>query len=374
VSGDFITGLQDDLVEAMDRYERRSPRGRLAAGRFPRPLRPANLARVAATAAIIIAIVAAARTLEPRPQPARPHVVAVLEIGGQPLDAVLGGGSLWVDGFDGAITRVDPGERRVVTRVHPPGSAQAIAAGAGSLWLQTQGRRCVDGQLVRIDPGTGRIVRQTPVRFPEDGDGNLAVAGGGVWMTGSTVRTGRAGDCHPRQTLDRRDSSGARTASIALGRIAALAAAEGNLWVLSRTGTLSELDPVSGRVLHRESGLGLFSGGGAASPNALAADGAGVWVLSPTRATILHVRDGRIVKHLPVDASAQPVLAKARDGLWITTRDEVGAHNRLIRIDPATGAPTGALDLGAQQPVALIPAGDQLCVLTANGKLLFVES
>ena len=63
MSEDFISGLHADLVEAMDRYERRSPRGRLAAGRYPRLLRRATLARVAAGAAIIVALVAAVLTV-----------------------------------------------------------------------------------------------------------------------------------------------------------------------------------------------------------------------------------------------------------------------------------------------------------------------
>ena len=58
MSEDFISGLHADLVEAMDRYERRTPRGRLAAGRYPRLLKPATLARVAAGAALIVALVA----------------------------------------------------------------------------------------------------------------------------------------------------------------------------------------------------------------------------------------------------------------------------------------------------------------------------
>ncbi len=58
MSEDFISGLHADLVEAMDRYERRSPRGRLAAGRYPRLLRRATLARIAAGAALIVALVA----------------------------------------------------------------------------------------------------------------------------------------------------------------------------------------------------------------------------------------------------------------------------------------------------------------------------
>ena len=63
MSEDFISGLQADLVEAMDRYERRSPYGRLAAGRYPQLLRPATLARVAAGAAIIVGLVAAVLTV-----------------------------------------------------------------------------------------------------------------------------------------------------------------------------------------------------------------------------------------------------------------------------------------------------------------------
>ena len=63
MSEDFISGLHADLVEAMDRYERRSPRGRLAAGRYPHLLRRATLARVAAGAALVVAFVAVVVTV-----------------------------------------------------------------------------------------------------------------------------------------------------------------------------------------------------------------------------------------------------------------------------------------------------------------------
>jgi hypothetical protein len=58
MSQDFISGLHDDLVEAMDRYERRTPGGRRAAAGYPHLPRPATLARVAAGAALILALVA----------------------------------------------------------------------------------------------------------------------------------------------------------------------------------------------------------------------------------------------------------------------------------------------------------------------------
>ena len=63
MSEDFISGLHADLVEAMDRYQRRSPRGRLAAGRYPRLLRRATLARIAAGPALIVALVAVVVTV-----------------------------------------------------------------------------------------------------------------------------------------------------------------------------------------------------------------------------------------------------------------------------------------------------------------------
>ena len=63
MSEDFISGLRADLVEAMDRYERRSPRGRLAAGRYPRLVRRATLARIAAGAALLVALVAVVVTV-----------------------------------------------------------------------------------------------------------------------------------------------------------------------------------------------------------------------------------------------------------------------------------------------------------------------
>jgi hypothetical protein len=72
MSEDFISGLHDDLVEAMDRYERRSPRGRLAAGRYPHLLRRATLARVAAGAALIVALVAVVVTVASESDVERP--------------------------------------------------------------------------------------------------------------------------------------------------------------------------------------------------------------------------------------------------------------------------------------------------------------
>lgn len=367
MSQDFIGGLHDDLVEAMDRYERRTRRGRLAAGHYPRLLRRATVVRVAAAAAIIIAFVAVARTLAPPPRPVRPHVVATLQIGGEPIDAALADGSLWVGGFGGSIVQIDPGERRVVGRVQVPGDPASVAVGAGSVWVPSAGPTCGDGRLVRIDARTRRILSQTRLSISDTAAGKPAVAGGGVWVT--------QGRCHQPQTVDRRDYAGATTSSVELGRIGTLAGADGNLWALGIDGTVTQLDARTGHILHRWPGRAPFVAPPSTLRNsALVADGDGVWVLSPGSGAIVQIRDGRVAQRIAVDTSVQPMLAKASDGLWIATGDHLGGHNRLIRVDPASGEPTGTVDLGMDRPAALIATADQLCVVTSNGKVLFVES
>ena len=72
MSEDFISGLQADLVEAMDRYERRDPRSRMAARRYPRLTRPTAPMRVAAAAAIIVALVAVVLAVAWEPDVERP--------------------------------------------------------------------------------------------------------------------------------------------------------------------------------------------------------------------------------------------------------------------------------------------------------------
>ena len=47
--------------------------------------------------------------------------------------------------------------------------------------------------------------------------------------------------------------------------------------------------------------------------------------------------------------------------------------NVLQRIDPETGRVTARLAIGDQQPVALVRAGDDLDVVTAQGRVLVVR-
>ena len=268
-----------------------------------------------------------------------------------------------VSDFTGSVVQVDPDQRRLIARIAVPGAPQPITADAGGVWVQTAGAHC-EGTLLRIDADR-RIVNRTALAYPSEQDGALAPAGRGVW-----VKRG----CASREGIDRLDPAGGVTARVSLSSVDGLAAAAGDLWVIGHDGTLSQIDRRSGRVRRRWPGLAPLADPNTSATKALAADPTGVWVISTGRTTILRVEAGRVVRRIAVDAPARPLIAMAPDGLWIASADRLGGDNRLIRIDPETGRPTAALALGTQRPVAIAPAGDQLCVLTADGKVLFVRS
>lgn len=364
MSDDFIGGLHADLVEAMERYEQRSW---LAAALPARRPRPAMLVGVAAAAAAVVAVVVAILSLAPEPRPARPQVVATLEIGGTPIDAAVGDGSLWASDFTGSVVRVDPVDRRVTARIKVSGAPASVTTGEGSVWVQTTGKFC-QGSLLRIDASSGRIVGRTPHPYPfmGEGDSALAFGDGAIWA--------RRGCARGHEGVDRLDPAGVVTGGLTLPAVDGLAAAAGNLWALGHEGTLTLIDAANGRVRQRWPGLAPLADPETNATKALAADRAGVWVLSTGRVALLRIEHGRVVRRLRVPASTHPLLAQTPDGLWIATADRLGADNRLIRIDADTGSTTATLKLGAQRPVALVPSDGELYVLTGNGRILFVRS
>ena len=83
----------------------------------------------------------------------------MVQIGGQPQDAVVAGGSLWVSDYSGHVIRVDPASGRVMARIDVDGNPEGIAAGAGAVWVASPDAY-EDGRgslLSRIDPRTADV-------------------------------------------------------------------------------------------------------------------------------------------------------------------------------------------------------------------------
>ena len=360
MSEDFISDLRSDLEEALERYERRSPRRRLGAGLRSGAWRLRPLAGAAAVAALVAGALLVARAFGPEPLPVRPRVVEVLPIGGTPTDAVFADGSLWATDLDGAVVRVDAEDRRVIARIRVPGSPGSIATDAGSVWALSTLGHC-DSRLVRIDAAGGRVVSRTATT----GDGVLAATTGALWVPPCSAG---------RDRIDRLDRTGTATGRVQLANADGLVTAGGVLWALSHNGTVAEIDPADGGVVRRWPQLAPLADPNTTGANALAADGNGVWVISTGRAEILRIDGGRAVRRFAVPRSARPLITRRRDGVWIATADRLGADNRLLRIDPETGEVTATLEFGSRQPIALVPTDHQLCVVTSDGSIAFVGS
>ena len=357
---DFITGLRGDLVDAADRHRRRS-RLRAAKSRLivlPRVWRPALAAGT--VAATVLAALIVASSLSPS-RPARPEVAAVVDIGGQPQDAVLAGGSLWVSDYSGRVIRVDAATSRVTARIDVDGNPEGIAAGAGAVWAASPDayEEGSGSTLSRIDPRTGDLER-IDVRGHVNA---LAVAAGGVWLL----------DWHlPRlQRID--PASGERTAIVDVPqpRTVAVGGAR-TLWALGPEGTVSSIDGNSLAVQRTPRVAGTWGDGFA---NALDADAGGAWVANRDADLLLRIESGRVVSRIAVGADPGPVAVGA-GAVWVAYGDRTALRGdyRLARIDPETDAVTATVDLDGHPPTALLVAGEKVWVIAADGTALLVTT
>lgn len=360
---DYISGLRSDLVAAAARERHRTHRGALAPALRPPAWRwrgaLAAVALAAAAAAFVLAVVA----LAPKtPQHgARPRITVTIASRTIPDGAAFGAGSLWIADFNGTLVRVDPTRRRVLQRIALGGQVDSVAATGDAVWARVVSRSEHDaGTVVRIDPARGRVAARVTVG-PGSG---LAVGARSVWAPRKfTTLTG----------IDRIDRvRAARSGRVDVRDVDAVAEAGGVLWAAVHDGTIVELDAATARVLRRWPALA------PSDAPALAADAGGAWVLSTQRSQILRLAGGRVARAIPVDPTTQPLLARTNGGLWITAGGGPGVinapHQRLQRIDPRTGRITATIDLGAQRPVALVPSGHDLLVVTAAGRVLVVRS
>lgn len=359
---DYITGLRGDLVDAADRHRRRSRLG-VAKGRLvvvPRIWRPALAA--ATVAASVLAALVVASTLSPSRSAARPEIAAVVQIGGQPQDAVVAGGSLWVSDYSGHVIRVDPASGRVTARIEVDGNPEGIAAGAGAVWVASPDAHEVGrGSLLsRIDPRTGDVERIN-VRGYVMG---LAVGAGGVWLL----------EWH-NPLLRRIDpASHERTATVEVPRAMVAAAVGGDrtLWALGPEGTVVSIDGNSLAVQRVPRVAGTWGGG---FQNALDADAQGAWVANRQADMLLRIESGRVVSRIPVGADPGPV-AVGDGAVWVAYGDRAALRGnyRLARIDPETGTVAATVDLGRHPPTALLVAGDDVWVIAGDGTALLITS
>jgi DNA-binding SARP family transcriptional activator len=281
--------------------------------------------RVLLATAVLVAAGAAAAIVAawPRSRPVRipaRGLVALRAASGRPKAATelhIGPGLLavdaehvWVASSDGPSVLEISSQNLVRPRVvHIPHTAFSLAAAGGSLWVGNS----FDGTISRID-GRGRVVRTF------------------------------------------------RPEPHAEGRLPIGAAAGGGLWVASQDGTLTRLDPASGRRLRTYRGVGLAQ--------AIAAGSNTVWIADARADVVEHfdARVGRVVGRVQVGGRAGPVIVG--DGsVWALASLE----NTLSRIDPERNAVVEQISVPSETN-SLAATPGRIWVGSAGGLLLAIDT
>lgn len=273
------------------------------------------------------------RSQTSRPVPTAPplpdYVVAVIEVGRDPGYAEVAFGSVWVGNHHGdSISRIDPATNTVTATIEVPGEPTGLTAAFGSLWTFTP----IDQMLKRVDPATNAVV------------GSLALDDHGGSITGVQELDGSlwfAGDGGQIQRIDPVGLSVLATLDMAADCAGSLAASAGLLWYAPLCGDdgVAMIDPAGPSV------KGTVPVAGA---NAVWFGFDAIWVSS---------RDGMISRLDPTTGAVAATgkagsraeqLRTGLEAVWVRVDAPI-----LVRMDPATLEVTATYDL----PSAPIPGG-----------------
>jgi sugar lactone lactonase YvrE len=314
-----------------------------------------------ATAALLLAVVLTLTTLAPAPQPSDAKIVATVHLGGQPQDAVLAGGSLWIADFDGRVLRLDPATHRVREQIVVGGTPRSITAGGGVVWVisHDSGTGVTSSHLVKLDARSGRVLARVPTKAY---GGSLAFGAGGLWL--STNEHG--GD------VERIDpDSSQRTAFFPFETGSGLAVAGNAVWAL-RPRSVLQIDPATGSVTR----IGGIASLGSDGEGAVLADRHGAWITGPNDGLLRRIEGGRVTRRIAVGDQAG-VIAEIGSAIWVSawvsTSRTLQDGNEVVRVDPEDGKVVQRIDVGYRVPKALVPVGKDLWVITSDGEAMLVS-
>ena len=276
-----------------------------------------------------------------------------------PSNIAVGEGSVWVlNTADERVSRVDPRTGDVIRSFKPRGRPTDIAAGAGALWIGSGPG--ATHRVSRVDPATGEPTRT--VRLPggsDEGGGNfnagfpgIAVGAGAVWAI------------NPDGTVSRLDPASGRRVAVVPGPDGAEAIAAGDVgvWVISGVNTISRIDPRTNRMrkpieLGSNRLFGIAVGGGA------------VWATSE-EGVLWRVEPGQPPIERTIEVGAGVRYVAFGDGaVWVANWND----GTVSRVNPATRdtvrVPVGAaqaLAAGAGSAWVSIAGGSRTGVLPAS--------
>ncbi len=248
-------------------------------------------------------------------------VTDTVKVGASPAGIAIGGEAVWVtNSADGTVSRISPAVNEV-TQTLPVGTGPSgIAYGAGVLWVADT----IGAALVRLDPVSGK---RDEIPLPGRPAG-VAFSSDGVWVTFDADGVAR---------VDPRTRSVTLTKSVGNGPTAVLSAA-GAIWVANHLdGTVSRLEPSSGR---QEAIIPVGDG-----PSSLALAAGSIWVATEFDDSITAINPETSAKRdvVPVGSTAVSLAADG-DDLWLAAGASAAEHSGGTLIVSSEGPAPATLD------------------------------
>jgi peptide/nickel transport system substrate-binding protein len=290
--------------------------------------------RYASGAELVAAVRAAlagrapARPRWPRAVAAAGAALAVAAVGAAALLAGSGEPPRVATVQGDAVAAIDPEDGSLTGQVTLDGAPDAIAAGAGAVWVTDRDRNVVS----RVDTDT-RTIRQTiPVGHAPSA---IAVEPHGVWVANSQDGTVSVISPRTNQVAQR----------IEVGRqVDGLCAAGGAVWVASPLDyAVVRLDPDTGRPAAK---VTLDS-----QPAKLACGDGVVWASSPSTGTVTKISASTATASQPVQLSrGVSALAVGEDAAWIANP----LAGTVSRVDSERGVVTATVPVGRNEGPASV--------------------
>src|SRR6478609_4580253 len=246
-----------------------------------------------------------------RIDPRSGHVSTATVVGRLPEAVALGAGSVWIaNRGDDTISRLDrSGQPNAVVPLDAQPTALAFAD--GSLWATTG----TAGELLKIDPAYSRVSKTLalaaeplhPYAGPNTRVDAITAGAGGIWVGGFRLQK-FAGD---RRLVTR-----------PLGTVSGLAAADGFVWAADNgSGLLTQGD--SAAHIAREISVGANSANGKEQVygiTAIAACRGSLWLTDPGGDRVWNVDPAstRIADAVPVPGRPTGIACDGRD-IWVTS-------------------------------------------------------
>jgi YVTN family beta-propeller protein len=242
------------------------------------------------------------------------QVIDSIPVGHGPAGVAVGDGEVWVaNELDGTVSEVNPGARTQVSVIPVGTGPSAIAFGYGSVWVAN----VTSDTLSRIDAATGAVASTILL---SSAPASVAVGAGAVWVisqeTGALLRVDPASN-----RLSRAITIGQSPDGLAVGA--------GRIWIADAGGTLTRLDPLTGKIWTIKVG-GALAG-------VVYADHA-VWVANGIGGTVSRIDPVTGVAQLIPVGNEPASLAAAGSTVWATVLPALTSHRG------------GTLTVIAQQP------------------------